>query len=57
MAFDAMSGATVTITGGTGSFGSTMANHLLNRGVAAVHIFPATRRSRTKCGLGSRTPA
>lgn len=35
---DAMSGATVTITGGTGSFGSTMAGHLLDRNVAAVHI-------------------
>jgi UDP-N-acetylglucosamine 4,6-dehydratase len=31
-------GATVAITGGTGSFGSTMAGHLLARGVNAVHI-------------------
>jgi UDP-glucose 4-epimerase len=29
----------VTITGGTGSFGSTMARHLLGRGVAEVRIF------------------
>jgi UDP-N-acetylglucosamine 4,6-dehydratase len=36
---DAMQGATVTITGGTGSFGSTMVGHLLNRGVNAIHIF------------------
>ncbi|GAA1432549.1 polysaccharide biosynthesis protein [Microlunatus lacustris] len=36
---DVMSGATVAITGGTGSFGSTMAGHLLERGVSAVHIF------------------
>jgi UDP-N-acetylglucosamine 4,6-dehydratase len=36
---DAMQGATVTITGGTGSFGSTMVGHLLNRGVHAIHIF------------------
>lgn len=35
---DAMNGATVTITGGTGSFGSTMVDYLLTRGVAAVHI-------------------
>lgn len=35
---DALSGATVAITGGTGSFGSTMARHLLDRDVAAVHI-------------------
>lgn len=34
-----VSGATVAITGGTGSFGSTMARHLLDRGVASVHIF------------------
>lgn len=35
---DAMLGATVAITGGTGSFGSTMVSHLLERGVSAVHI-------------------
>ncbi|WP_029210280.1 polysaccharide biosynthesis protein [Arsenicicoccus bolidensis] len=33
-----MSGATVTITGGTGSFGKTMARHLLDRDAAEVHI-------------------
>ena len=33
------SGQVVTITGGTGSFGSTMANHLLSRGVGEVRIF------------------
>lgn len=31
--------ATVTITGGTGSFGSTMALDLLSRGVGAINIF------------------
>lgn len=36
---DDLSGATVAITGGTGSFGSTMAEHLLDRDVAAIHIF------------------
>ena len=35
---NAMLGATVTITGGTGSFGSTMVSHLLTRGVDSVHI-------------------
>lgn len=30
--------ATVTITGGTGSFGSTMARHLLGRGVGRINI-------------------
>ncbi|MBB0995300.1 polysaccharide biosynthesis protein [Dietzia sp. SLG510A3-3B2-2] len=33
-----LSGATVAITGGTGSFGSTMARHLLDSGVAKVKI-------------------
>lgn len=28
----------VTITGGTGSFGSTMARHLLSRGIGRIHI-------------------
>ncbi|NUL48309.1 polysaccharide biosynthesis protein [Cellulosimicrobium funkei] len=31
-------GSVVTITGGTGSFGSTMARHLLDRGVGQVNI-------------------
>lgn len=31
--------ATVVITGGTGSFGSTMARHLLKRGVGELRIF------------------
>jgi UDP-N-acetylglucosamine 4,6-dehydratase len=39
MSTDSMTGATVAITGGTGSFGSTMVSHLLRRGVATVHIF------------------
>lgn len=38
MTKDAMSGAAVTITGGTGSFGSTMVGHLLERGVGTVHV-------------------
>lgn len=33
-----MQGATVAITGGTGSFGSTMAEHLLGQGVKTIHI-------------------
>lgn len=33
-----IAGTTVTITGGTGSFGSTMARHLLDSGVGAVHV-------------------
>lgn len=34
----AVQGSTVAISGGTGSFGSTMAKHLLECGVARVHI-------------------
>ncbi|MDR0848360.1 MAG: polysaccharide biosynthesis protein [Propionibacteriaceae bacterium] len=34
-----LNGATVAITGGTGSFGSTMARHCLASGAKAVHIF------------------
>jgi UDP-N-acetylglucosamine 4,6-dehydratase/5-epimerase len=33
-----MQGATVAITGGTGSFGSTMAAHLLAQDVSTIHI-------------------
>jgi UDP-N-acetylglucosamine 4,6-dehydratase/5-epimerase len=33
-----LSGATVTITGGTGSFGRTMVDHLLAADVGAIHI-------------------
>lgn len=33
-----LSGATLAITGGTGSFGSTMARHLLEQGVGSIHI-------------------
>lgn len=35
---DKVLGATVSITGGTGSFGSTMVEHLLQRGVERVNI-------------------
>ena len=38
MGTDAMQGATVAITGGTGSFGSTMVAHLLSRGVDTIHV-------------------
>ncbi|MCZ4657608.1 polysaccharide biosynthesis protein [Dietzia kunjamensis] len=34
-----LSGASIAITGGTGSFGSTMARHLLDSGVGRVNIF------------------
>lgn len=33
-----LAGATVAITGGTGSFGSTMVRHLLQQDVGAIHV-------------------
>lgn len=36
---NSLSGATIAITGGTGSFGSTMAKHLLREGASQVNIF------------------
>jgi UDP-N-acetylglucosamine 4,6-dehydratase len=39
MYFQEINGAVVTVTGGTGSFGSTMVRHLLKNGVAEVRIF------------------
>lgn len=39
MESNALRGATVTITGGTGSFGSTMVRHLLSRDVGSVRVF------------------
>ena len=33
-----LTGATVTITGGTGSFGSTMVTHLLGQGVGRINV-------------------
>lgn len=36
---DLLQDAVVAITGGTGSFGSTMANHLLHCGVSEIRIF------------------
>ena len=36
---NSMQGAMVTITGGTGSFGSTMAMDLLGKGVGGINIF------------------
>jgi UDP-N-acetylglucosamine 4,6-dehydratase len=34
-----LEGSIVTITGGTGSFGSTMARHLLSKGIAELRVF------------------
>lgn len=47
-----LQGATVTITGGTGSFGSTMARELLRRDVGSIHILS---RDETKQDAMRRT--
>lgn len=39
MTTPSIEGATIAITGGTGSFGSTMTRNLLERGAGKVHIF------------------
>lgn len=38
MSANNISGATVLVTGGTGSFGSTMVNHLLDSGAAEIRV-------------------
>lgn len=38
MSDQSLSGAVVTITGGTGSFGNTMVEHLLGQGVSRIHV-------------------
>ncbi len=39
MTIPSIEGATIAITGGTGSFGSTMTRNLLARGASRIHIF------------------
>ena len=46
--------AVVTITGGTGSFGSTMASHLLQRGASRVNIFSRDGRRLARHARRSR---
>ena len=42
-------GSVVAITGGTGSFGSTMARDLLGKGVSGINIFSRDEAKRTPC--------
>lgn len=53
---DSMTGRTVLITGGTGSFGSTMARRLLSGGVAEVRVLSRdeTKQDDLRRALGDR---
>ncbi|WP_226344412.1 polysaccharide biosynthesis protein [Agilicoccus flavus] len=52
-----LSGARVAITGGTGSFGSTMARHLLrDRDVAAVHVLSRDEAKQHEMRLAFADP-
>ncbi|SNV25421.1 Uncharacterised protein [Dermatophilus congolensis] len=46
---DALRDTTIAITGGTGSFGSTMARRLLKHGVKKSTSSPATKPNNTTC--------
>ena len=46
--------ATLMITGGTGSFGSTVLKHFLDSDLKEIRIFPVTRRSRMICAMSFR---
>ena len=45
----AFSGATLMITGGTGSFGNTVLKHFLTSDIAQIRIFSRDEKSRTIC--------
>ncbi len=44
-----LSGKTVLITGGTGSFGRTMLHHLLKTDVKQIRVFSRDEESRMHC--------
>ncbi len=45
---DDLAGKTVLITGGTGSFGTTMLRHLLDRGIGEVRVFSRDEEKQDK---------
>lgn len=51
-----ISGSTVAITGGTGSFGSTMVRHLLRQDVEAVHVLSRdeSKQDQLRKNVGDR---
>ena len=46
--------ATLMITGGTGSFGSTVLKHFLDSDLKEIRIFSRDERSRTICAMSFR---
>ena len=47
-------GATLLITGGTGSFGSTVLKHFLASDIGEIRIFSRDEKNRTGCGIRCR---
>lgn len=45
---------TLMITGGTGSFGSTVLKHFLNSDLSEIRIFPAMRKNRMICVMNCK---
>lgn len=50
----AFDNATLMITGGTGSFGSTVLKHFLDSDLKEIRIFLVTRKSRMICAMSFR---
>ena len=50
----AFDNATLMITGGTGSFGSTVLKHFLDSDLKEIRIFSRDERSRTICVMSFR---
>lgn len=50
----AFSGATLLITGGTGSFGHTVLKHFLNSDIGQIRIFSRDEKSRMICAMNFR---
>lgn len=50
----AFSGATLMITGGTGSFGNTVLKHFLETDIAKSAFSPVMKRNRTTCVTACR---
>lgn len=51
-----LNGAVVAITGGTGSFGRTMAEHLLKLGVSQINIFSRDEAKQDEMRAGTSDP-
>lgn len=47
-------GATLMITGGTGSFGHTVLKHFLKTDIGEIRIFPGMKRNKMICAMSFR---